>query len=135
MDLNQHKNNIENHFKIYETVQTNHLSILKSEQIPDLNAMTTEREKSFVNLKKSLDNLIGNAGSIGGTKSISLLTQFENRLNIIMSLDEQIEAEIKKYRVELKKNLNHMKQGKAAMKGYSPMGADPNRPHVVSMNR
>lgn len=134
MDLAQHKNNIENYFKIYEKIQAEHLSVLKNREMPDLNSMTLEREKAFTDLKTNLDNLIENAGSIGGIKSLPLLTEFENRLGTIMGLDEQITIEIQRHRAELKKHLNHMKKGKAAMKGYNPAGAI-NQPHVLSMNR
>ncbi|MCD4720744.1 MAG: hypothetical protein K8S13_12945 [Desulfobacula sp.] len=135
MNLEQHKNIIENSFIIYETIQAEHLSILKDQEMPDLNSMTQERENAFLNLKKNLDNLIGNAGSIGGTKSLPLLTEFESRLNTIMGLDEQIAAEIQRHSVELKKHLKHMKQGKAAMNGYRMAGTNSPKPCVLSMNR
>jgi len=135
MNLSQHKNNIENFFKIYENIQTEHLLILKGEEMPDLGAMTRKREAAFLDLKESLDNLVENAGSIGGTKSIPVLSEFEKRLNTIMALDGQIATEIQRHRAELKKHLNHMKRGKAAMKGYNPAGLNPRPPNVLSMNR
>ncbi len=135
MDIGQNSSIIEECFDHYEKIQLQHLHILQSNTVPDLNLMTRDREKIFQILKTNLETMMENAGLTHRTDSISDLGKYENRLNAIMKLDEAISIEIKKYRDTLKTNLNRMKKGKAAMNGYRMAGTTSPNPHVLSMNR
>ena len=132
---NHQQISLDEHFDNYENLQVNHLDILKSDTSPDLEQMTKERNIIFEVLKTTLESFIGNAGTQHGKDSLSILSQYETRLAVLMKLDDDISDEIKKYRTLLKINLNHMKKGKAAMNGYKKTGTNSPNPRVLSMNR
>lgn len=135
MNIKQNSIVIEDSFKNYEKIQSLHLKILRSNSVPDLELMTIEREKLFLILKNSLDDMMENAGLNHGTDCVDELGKYENRLNLIMKLDDEISIEIKKYQKELKGHLNRMKKGKDAMNGYKNAGGSTSKPYVLSMNR
>lgn len=131
----QAKSKIENSFNEYENLQAQHLEILKSDQIPDLEGMNNERNEVFRLLKASLEIAMGSAVQDRGKKnSIHLLKKYEIRLNRIIQLDDKISIEIKKYQDLLKSSLNRIKKGKNAMNGYKKAGVNPSNPCVLSMN-
>ncbi len=135
MELNQNITNLEECINAYKSIQTQHLSIMKSESLPDIERMTQERASSFQLLKTSLDSFMENSGSQFGTDSLPLLSKYEDRLATIMKLDEAITIEIKKHRNGLKNNLNRVKKGKEAMSGYKNAVPKSQNPCVLSMNR
>lgn len=135
--MNTRQNNliIEDSFNNYEKIQNHHLEILRSDCIPDLELMTVEREKLFLILKNNLENMMKNAGLNHGTDCVDMLSRYEDKLNLIRKLDDEISIEIKKYRDILKTDLNRMKQGKTAMSGYMNANGNVSNPCVLSMNR
>ncbi|MFH2093686.1 MAG: hypothetical protein ABIJ31_15105 [Pseudomonadota bacterium] len=122
-------------FDNYETVQVHHLDMLKSDQTPDLEQMTKERNTVFQFLKTTLESFVTKTGMQHGDESLSILSGYETRLATLMELDGQISNEIKKYKDFLKINLNHMKKGKTAMNGYKSTGTISPKPRVLSMNQ
>ncbi len=136
MDLSQHEQEIEQRFQIYEALQNRHLDMMKDFSLPDMKILTQERKQASDVLQSALNRFMENAGSLGQGKGISLLSKFESRLNNIMVLDERIASEIEKHREQMKKELNQMKQGKKAIKGYGSAGTPPkDQPRVFSINR
>ncbi len=136
MDLSQHEQKIEQKFQIYEALQARHLDMMKNVSLPDMKALTLERKQASDTLQSALNRFMENAGSLGQSKSLSLLSKFESRLNNIMVLDERIASEIEKHRDLMKKELNQMKQGKKAIKGYGSAVTPPkDQPRVFSINR
>ncbi len=119
----------------YEKIQAHHLYQMQSEALPDLELMNTERAYAFKSLKTALDTFMGNAGTIYGSDSVSILTGYEQRVSSMMALDEKIAIEIKKHKNRLKADLVRMKKGKQAITGYKSTGAVLSSPKVVSMNR
>ncbi|HCY85163.1 MAG TPA: hypothetical protein DHV36_08520 [Desulfobacteraceae bacterium] len=135
MELSDHIEKIEEQFWAYETLQNNHLALMREDRLSDVAALVKERKDASANLQKALNAFVENAGSLGG-RSIELLSTYENRLNDIMALDEQIASEIEKHRGWLKKELSQMKHGKKAIQGYQSAGHPPkNRPRVFSVSR
>lgn len=135
MNLQQHEDLLNEKFGMYESLQERHLNIMKTQEMPDLNIMTLERKHASSELQKVLQQFMDVAGSLGGTKSITILTRFEGRLNTIMELDETISTEIQKHRDWLKNNLSLMKKGKQAVRGYKTAGTIPNQARVFSISR
>ncbi len=127
--------NLENSFHQYETVQIRHLDNFKNDDQPDLGLMTKERADAFKILKSAIENFTNTAGTQYGEKSISDLNKYEDRLSLMMELDDKIAIEIKKYRENLKSNLDRVKKGKVAMTGYRNAGSNSQNPRVLSMNR
>ncbi|MCK5100868.1 MAG: hypothetical protein KAR45_22355 [Desulfobacteraceae bacterium] len=118
MDTEQYKQKLELCFTEYEELQILHLDVMKTEPMPDIAAMTNDRDKVFDRLKQNIDDFIGNAGSHGGTDSLPVLAEFEERLTSIMNVNEKLSKAIEEYREDLKTNLAKMKQSKAALRGY-----------------
>ncbi|MBU1340938.1 MAG: hypothetical protein KKE44_00310 [Proteobacteria bacterium] len=135
MEIKQDTSNIENCFSRYEELQVRHLAVMESENLPDLDLMTRERETVFHLLKTALESFMETAGTQYGTDSLSVLSRYEDRLASMMKLDDKIAIEIKRHRDSLKVNLNLMKKGKAAMNGYRRAGTNSKNPRVLSMNR
>ena len=136
MDVSQQEQEIEQRFLDYESLQTRHLNMMENLNLPDMKALTLERKQASDTLQSALNQFMENAGSLGQKKSLSLLSKFESRLNNIMTLDERIASEIEKHRDSMKKELNQMKQGKKAIKGYGSAVTPPkNQPRVFSISR
>lgn len=131
--MTQQIHDIEALFSAYESLQSRHLELLKSQDIPDLKTMTKDREEVSDRLQAGLNDFMANAGSIKG--GVRLLTDYETRLNAIMALDERIAAEIQRHREELKKALARMKQGKRAMTGYQASGKPVQTSRVFNLSR
>ena len=136
MDASAHKKNIEHKFLEYEALQQQHLELLKQEELTEMKSLVEERKAASAHLQNALKSFMDNAGSLGGGKSIPQLSEYETRLNDIMTLDERIAAEIERHRAWLKKQLGQMKQGKKAMQGYQSAGQPPKtQPRVFSVSR
>ncbi|MCG8633725.1 MAG: hypothetical protein MI863_07860 [Desulfobacterales bacterium] len=133
MNPSTYKKEIEKNFETYEALQSRHLEIIKTKELPDLKAMTLERKQASDQLQASLNRFMENAGSI--KNSLSSLSRYESRLNAIMALDERIASEIEKHRDWLKNQLNRMKQGKNAMRGYKSAGTAGKGPRVFNISR
>lgn len=132
---NTHKNILDQHFCRYENLQVQHLDIFKSDQMPNLEKMTNDRNDRFELLKTALESYVQNAASQQNDNTMNILSEYETRLGVLMKLDEQISDEIKKHKAMLRANLNHMKKGKTAMKGYKNTGSTSPKPCVFSMDR
>ncbi len=135
MNIEQHKLSVKQCFKNYEDVQKSHIKMLENDKTPDINSMARSRENAFLNLKTALDKLVEYVELVNDTKSLPALREFESRVVSIMNIDKKIGTRIKKYKKELKTNLNQIKKGKMVMNGYRHAGLNQNRPHVLSMNR
>ncbi len=135
MTLDSHRIKIEKNLIAYEELQGLHLGILEKDEFPDIETMTQQRNETFACLKTSLDELLSNAGALDEEKSIAILKRFESKIASIMACDDKLATQIKKHQTNIKNNLNHMKQGKAALQGYGSAGKNPRRPSVLSMNR
>ena len=136
MDLSQHEQEIEQRFLYYESLQARHLDLMKNVNLPDVKTLTQERKQASDDLQATLNRFMGNAGSLGQSKSLPLLSKFESRLNTIMELDERIASEIERHRGVMKKELNQMKQGKKVIEGYGSAASPPkNQPRVFSISR
>jgi hypothetical protein len=134
MDVSEQK--IEQRFLDYESLQARHLDMMKRTNLPDMKALTQERKQASDDLQTALNRFMENAGSLGRSKSIPLLSKFESRLNTIMELDERIASEIERHRGVMKKELSQMKQGKKAIEGYgSAATPQKGRPRVFSISR
>lgn len=131
----QHFDRIESCFGKYETLQLAHYEALKVEDMPDIALMTRQRQEAFHSLEESLDLFMATAGSTLGKESVPLLSRFEGRLNKLMALDDKITNEIQRHKAQLKNNLNRVRKGQVAMKGYGTAGITPQKTHVLSMNR
>ena len=118
----------------YEEMQIRHFNALGSCELPDLNAMNEERDKTFTNLQRQVENLMANAGSKNKKEMVALLSEYEDRLNKISELDAQIEIKIKEHQARLKGLMRNLKHGKTAMGGYGGMSKKTS-PHVLSFNQ
>ncbi len=118
MEIEQYKQKLETCFTEYENLQNLHLDVMKNEPMPDIARMTQDRDIAFDKLKQNINDFVGNAGSYGGTGSISVLTEYETRLSSIMDVSEELSKAILVYRENLKINLAKIKQNKTAMQGY-----------------
>lgn len=135
MNLEQHEKRLNETFEMYESLQESHLNTMRTQELPDLNTMTSDRRRASADLQKVLQAFMDVAGSLGGTKSLAVLSKFEVRLNTIMELDEALSTEIEKHRDWIKKNLSHIKKGRQAVRGYKTAGAPPGQPRVFSISR
>ncbi len=118
MEIELYKQKLEICFTEYENLQNLHLDVMKNEPMPDVARMTQDRDMAFDKLKQNINDFVENAGSHGGTDSISVLTGYETRLSSIMDVSEELSKAILKYQDNLKINLAKIKQNKAAMQGY-----------------
>ncbi|MCG8565341.1 MAG: flagellar protein FliT [Desulfobacterales bacterium] len=125
---------VDTHIQEYEAMQLRHLSVMETQDLPDLATLTRERESRFAPLQANLQALLDNAGLAGDKGMVSVLQAYEDRLQRISELDAKIETAIKKHKEELQRLMNRMKHGKKAIKGYGGLGT-PSSPRVVSMNR
>ena len=135
MDKTEIISELERCLSNYEKIQAHHLCQMQSETLPDLELMNTERAGAFRTLKAALDTFMGNAGTIYGSDSLSMLSGYEQIVSSMMELDEKIAIEIKKHKDRLKADLARMKKGKQAITGYKSTGTVLSSPKVVSMNR
>ena len=118
MGIEQDKQKLELCFTEYEELQKLHLDVMKTGPMPDITAMTNDRDKVFHRLQHNINNFVGNAGSHGGVDSLPVLAEYEKRLTSIMNVNEELSNAIEEYRENLKINLAKMKQSKAALRGY-----------------
>ncbi len=136
MDLSQQEQEIEQRFLDYESLQTRHLNMMKNIDLPKMKALTQERKQASDYLQSALNRFMENAGSLGQSKSLTLLSKFESRLNTIMELDERIASEIERHRGLMRDELNKMKKGKKAIEGYGSAATPPkNQPRVFNISR
>lgn len=127
---------INHNFTVYETLQKDHIRIMQTRELPDLEAMTAERNAAFLTLKKSLDDFMETLTVTAEDDHITAqLTSFENRIQSVAGLDEILTNEVHKYKDRLKTHLNQLKQGRKALSGYRPDNPDAKKPHVFSMIR
>ena len=132
---NQEIDHIHQRFEAYEDLQSRHLDLLRTNELPDLGQMTLERKTASDDLQLALNKFTENAGLFGGQDNLNVLTRFEARLGSILELDETIGFEIERHRDWLKKELNQLKLGKKAMQGYRPADTPRNKPRVISISR
>jgi len=136
MKLEQNISNIENCFNSYENIQIQHLDIMKSKDLPNLDLLTQERTTVFQILKTALDTFMENAGSLYGSDSLSAISRYEGKLASILKLDEDIAIEIKKHQEHLKVSLARLKKGKTALNGYRKAGTQTTlKPFVLNIDR
>ena len=114
MELEINKQALESCLTEYENLQTQHIDIIKNDSMPDLVAMTRERDKVFIRLKQNLDSFV-NAGSHEEAGSLPAL---ETRIASIMDVSQELSKAIQEYKNQLSTGLARMQQGKAAMQGY-----------------
>ncbi|MDA3791464.1 MAG: hypothetical protein PF503_23580 [Desulfobacula sp.] len=118
MEIERYKQKLELCFIEYETLQVQHIHTMKTKSMPDLAAMTEERDKAFISLKQNLDTFVGNIGTPDGADPLPELTEYQTRLSSIMEASEELSSAIQEYKDELKINLIKIQQGKTAMRGY-----------------
>ena len=133
--MDEKTGNIKQQFRAYEDLQSSHLNMLKTQEMPDLGLMTRERKRASDSLQEALNGFTDNAAFIGGQKGLTVLTMFEARLGSILKLDGTIALEVKKHRDRLKKNMSQLKKGKTAIQGYRPADPPRNKPRVISISR
>ena len=127
--------NISRQCNAYEDLQDRHLTLLKSELLPDLPQMTRERRSASNDLKTAINDFIATAESSDEPENISTLNQLKQRLGLILKVDETIGVEIQKHKILLEKSMGQLKHGKKALQGYRPTGLSTNRPRVLSISR
>ncbi len=127
--------NISKQCNDYEILQDRHLTLLKSEQLPDMSRMTLERRSASEALKTAINDFIATTGSSRGPEDINTLNQLKKRLGIILRVDETIGVEIQKHKSHLEASISHLKHGRKALQGYRPAGLTKNRPRVLSISR
>ena len=118
LETNKQEQALESCLTEYENLQTQHIDIIKNESMPDLVAMTRERDKVFIRLKQNLDSFVKNTGSHEGTGRLPALAEYDNRIASIMDVSQELSKAIQEYKNQLSTGLARMQQGKAAMQGY-----------------
>jgi len=117
MELEINKQSLERCLSEYENLQALHIDIMQKESMPDLAAMTLERDKAFIKLKQNLDSFVKKAGS-EGAGSLPDLAEYETRLTSIMDVSQELSRVTQEYKDKLTAGLAKIQQGKAAMQGY-----------------
>ena len=117
MGLEINKQALEHCLSEYENLQALHIDIMQKESMPDLAAMTQERDKAFIRLKLNLDSFVKKAGS-EGAGSLPDLAKYETRLTSIMDVSQELSRVTQEYKDKLTAGLAKIQQGKAAMQGY-----------------
>ncbi len=136
MDFNARQKKVDQCFDAYEKMQTRHLKMMQTSTLPDLEAMTRERDTIFLDLQQHIERLLENAGTSGHERILDDLTGYQHRLTQINELDGKIGFEIQQHQGRLKTALTRMKVGQSAMKGYGQTaGSDFSGPRVISMDR
>lgn len=103
-------------FNEYETLQAQHIHIMKNESMPDLVTMTQKRDAAFVHLKKKLNDFVANKDTI--ENNLSVMAEYETRLSELMRVSQELSTLIEDYRGQLMASLKKMQKGKVAMQGY-----------------
>ena len=132
--MDHQKQQTEEAVTAYEQMQLRHFKALAGTELPDLNAMNEERDKTFANLQNQVENLMANAGSKDKKDIVVVLSEYEDRLNKISQLDAQIEKRIKEHQTRLRGLMLGLKRGKTAMGGYGGINTKTS-PHVLSLNQ
>ena len=130
----QKTHDIDDNLTAYQDMQERHLAILDQNELPDLEAMTREREDIFRPLQVRFQALTNKIDSNTAIQALPLLQHYETRLKRIAALDDKIESKIKQHRERLKQLMGRLKHGKKAMNGYAQL-APQSSPRVVNMNR
>ena len=84
----------------------------RTNDLPDLDEINSEREDAFLELKKRFDEMSVLNGDIDGLESL------KGRLADIMRKEDSLKKSIEEYRACLKESLDRMKLGRTALKGY-----------------
>ncbi len=125
---------IDGNLTAYEEMQKRHLTLLAENELPDLEAMTRERERIFHPLQARFQALTSAIDSDTDLETLPLLQGYESRLKQISVIDGEIESKIKQHKKRLKRLMGRLKHGKKAMNGYAQL-VPQSSPRVVNMNR
>lgn len=88
----------------------------KTNELPDLDRMTDERESSFRDLKNAFDDMAVVEGDIED------LEKLKDRLGEVLKREDSIRSVVEEYRTGLKESLDKMNHGRKALKGYGGTG-------------
>lgn len=88
----------------------------KTNDLPDLDIMTDDREKAFRDLQNAFDNMAVVEGDIEDLEGL------RQRLSSVLEREDIIKSRVEEYRACLKDSLDRMNHGKKALKGYSGSG-------------
>lgn len=84
----------------------------RTNDLPDLDEINSEREEAFLELKKRFDEMSVTNGDIDDLESL------RGRLADIMRKEDSLRKSIEEYRACLKESMDRMKLGRSALKGY-----------------
>lgn len=88
----------------------------KTNELPDLDRMTDERESSFRDLKKAFDDMAVVEGDIEDLENL------KDRLGEVLKREDTLRNLVDEYRAGLKESLDKMNHGRKALKGYGGTG-------------
>jgi len=109
----------------FEKLQIEHDSLMKggiesvrdkTNDVPDLDIMTADREAVF----RDLQNAFGNMAVVEG--DLEDLEGLRHRLSVIIEREDLLKSRLEEYRAGLKESLDRMNQGRTALKGYGSSG-------------
>lgn len=116
----------------YENLQNRHLDLLKTETLPDLAKMTTERRDASEKLKSAVNEFISTTGWSKSTSDAHKMATLKQRLGLILKVDETIGVEIQRHKSQLEKSLKYLKHGKTTLENYRP---SKDSPRLISISR
>lgn len=88
----------------------------KTNDLPDLDRMTDEREKAFKDLQTAFENMAVVEGDLEDLEGL------RQRLSLVLEREDIIKSRVEEYRACLKDSLDRMNHGKKALKGYGGSG-------------
>lgn len=109
----------------FERLQIKHEALIKggidcirdkTNDLPDLDAMTDDRERAF----RDLQNAFGDMAVVEG--DLEDLEGLRQRLSLVLEREDVIKKRVEEYRAGLKESLDRMNHGKKALKGYGSSG-------------
>ncbi|WP_027359292.1 flagellar protein FliT [Desulforegula conservatrix] len=109
----------------FEKLQIKHEALIKggiesirdkTNDVPDLDIMTDDREQAFRNLQNAFGDMAVVEGDLEGLEGL------RQRLSRVLEREDVIKKRVEEYRAGLKESLDRMNHGKKALKGYGSSG-------------
>ena len=120
--MNQLPEDLIESFERYDAMQEAHLESLETGDHPDMEKQNFERAKAFEDLKNRLTAMLrGIRREDNDGLKIALACQ--DRLTPIMERDDLLARRMGEYRDKLVQDLQHLGQGKKALRGYGRPGS------------
>lgn len=116
-----------------DQMQASHIQSFETELMPDLASQIVQRKTEFDKLKKSFALFISNTQLVHAEDKKPIITDFIDRINIILVQNEVLEERTKAYKYSLQESIKEILKGRKAIGLYGSPSSFSNRPRAIDL--